>query len=253
MKGILSAPTPSAPPALRHGLVGVGAALAVVLAGGGLLWGSAVREGLALLRGARPPAAPDAAPAEVQTVQVRLAFLGADGRTLEEEPRELTLNLSAPGAARAILEALRAGSHQGRGAVLAPAVQVRHIFVDTRGVAYVDLSAEVLRPAGPRPAEPVGPGGGAAPGASAGGAEGRTPATPEGAAPVAKAPGEEEARPSVVLVAQAIAATLGMSLPEIAQVQILVEGHEVPVVTEKVDLRRPLPASLPIHSPGPSP
>jgi hypothetical protein len=240
-------------PAGRHRLVAAGAALAVVFAGGGLLWGPALREWRAFLRGARSPAAPEAAQAEGESVQVRLAFLGADGRTLEVEPRELTLKPHAPDAARAILEALRAGSRQGRGAVLPPTTQVRHVFVDTRGVAYVDLSAEVLGPAGPGTAEPAGPGKGATPGSPTAGAEGRAPAAPEGPAAPARAPGEEEGRPSIVLAAQAIAATLGMSLPEIAEVQILVEGREVPVVTEGLDLRHPLPASPPIQSPASSP
>jgi hypothetical protein len=135
--------------------------------------------------------------------------------------------------------------------VLPPAAQVRHVFVDARGLAYVDLSAEFLRPAGPSAADPARPAGGATPGPAAG-AEGRAPAAPEGAAAPAKAPGEEEARPPVGLAAQAIAATLGMSLPEIAQVQILVEGREVSVVTEEVDLGRPLPASLTIRPPATS-
>ncbi len=251
MKSVASPHAHEAPPAGRHRLVAAGAALAVTVAGGGLFWGSTLREWRAFLGVVRPSVAPEAAPAEAQTVQVRLAFLAADGRTLEEEPRELTLKPSAPGAARAILEALREGSRQGRGAVLPQATQVRHVFVDTHGVAYVDLSGEVLRPAGSGTAEPANPAAGAAPGPAAG-AEGRMPAAPGGATVPAKAPAEEEVRPPVVLAAQAIAATLGMSLPEIAQVQILVEGREVPVVTEEADLRRPLPASLPIHPPAAS-
>lgn len=251
MKSVASPHAHEAPPAGPHRLVAAGAALAVMVAGGGLFWGSTLREWRAFLGVVRPSVVPEAGPAEAQTVQVRLAFLAADGRTLEEESRELTLKPSAPGAARAILDALRAGSRQGRGAVLPQAAQVRHVFVDTHGVAYVDLSGEVLRPAGSGTAEPANPAAGAAPGPAAG-AEGRTPAAPGGATVPAKAPAEEEGRPPVVLAAQAIAATLGMSLPEIAQVQILVEGREVPVVTGEADLGRPLPASLPIHPPAAS-
>jgi hypothetical protein len=251
VKSVASPPAHGAPSAARHRLVAAGAALAVMIAGGGLFWGSTLREWRAFLGVVHPSVAPEAAPAEGQTVQVRLAFLGADGRTLEEEPRELTLTPSPPGAARAILEALRAGSRQGRRGVLSRETQVRHVFVDTRGVAYVDLSAEFLRPAGGGTAEPANPAPGAAQGQAAGG-EARTPAAPGGAAVPAKAPGEGEVRPPVVLAAQAVAATLGMSLPEIAQVQILVEGREVPVVTEEADLRRPLPASLPMHPPAAS-
>ena len=213
----------------RHRLVAAGAALGVVLGMGTLLWGPAVRERWALLDDAQSPGGPEAAPAEARSETVRLAFLGPDGRTLEEEPRELTLQSSAPAAARAILEALRTGSRQGRRAVLPPAVQVRHVFVDKRGVAYVDLSPEVLQPSG-------------APGGSAG--------APPGGAEGAQRPGEAEAWHPIVLAAEAIAATLGMNIQEIAQVQVLVEGREVPLVTDGVDLRRPLPASLPIRPPG---
>ncbi len=215
-------------PAGRHRLVAAGAALGVVLGMGTLLWGPAVRERWVLLDDARPPGGPEATPAEARSETVRLAFLAPDGRTLEEEPRELTLQSSAPAAARAILEALRTGSRQGRGAVLPPPVQVRHVFVDKRGVAYVDLSPELLQPSG-------------APGGSA---------APPGRADGGLRPGEAETWHPIVLAAQAIAATLGMNLQEIAQVQVLVEGREVPLVTDGVDLRRPLPASLPIRPPG---
>ncbi len=217
----------SIPPG-RHRLVAAGAALGVVLGGGILLWGPTVRERWALLGDARSPGGREAAPAEARSETVRLAFRAPDGRTLEEEPRELTLQASAPMAARAILEALRTGSRQGRGASLPPVVQVRHVFVDKRGVAYVDLSPELLQ---------------------ASGAAESSGAPPDGAAG-ARRPGEAELWHPIVLAAQAIAATLGMNLQEIAQVQILVEGREVPLVADGVDLRRPLPASLPIRPPG---
>ncbi len=226
----------------RHGLVAICAALAVVLGGGALLWGSAFREWWAFLGEGRSRAGPHAALAEAQSVQVRLAFLAPDGRTLEGEPRELTLKPSAPAAARVILEALRAGSGQGRGAVLPAAVQVRHVFVDKRGVAYVDLSPELLRPSAPAQ--------GAGTGERKLGAGEPSVAAPGGWAGGKKMSGEADAWHPVVLAAQAVAATLGMSLPEIAQVQILVEGREVPLVADEVDLRRPLPASLPLRSPG---
>jgi hypothetical protein len=51
----------------------------------------------------------------------------------------------------------------------------------------------------------------------------------------------------VVRAGQAVAASLGMSLPEIAQVQILVGGREVPLMASGVNLRHPLPAALPSH------
>ncbi len=215
----------------RHRLLAAGAALGIVLAGGTLLWGPTVRERWARLDDARSPGGPEAPPAEARSETVRLAFLAPDGRTLEEEPRELTLQPSAAAAARAILEALRTGSRQGRGASLPPVVQVRHVFVDKRGVAYVDLSPELLQ----------------APGAPESSGE------PPDAAAGARRPSAAEAWHPIVLAAQAIAATLGMNLQEIAQVQILVEGREVPLVTDGVDLRRPLPASLPIRAPGTSP
>ena len=195
-------------PPLTHRLVTCSAALAVVLGGGTLLWGGTLREYWSLLEDVRSPTGPAAAPAVGRSQQVRLAFLGPDGRTLEEEAREVVSHPSVSAAARAILEELRAGSRRGRGAVLPPGVRLGQVFVDKRGVAYVDLSAEILG-----------------------------------------AGNEADPWVPVVRVAQAIAASLGMSLPEIAQVQILVEGREVAVVADGADLRRPLPASLPRRSP----
>ncbi len=198
-------------PLLTRRLVTCSAGLAVVLGGGILLWGRTLREYWSLLEDVRSPAGPATAPAEGRSQQVRLAFLAPDGRTLEEEARDVVLRPSVSAAAHAVLEELRAGSRRGRGAVLPPGVRVGHVFVDKRGVAYVDLSAEIL------------------------GAEHETGLS----VPAVRA-------------AQAIAASLGMSLPEIAQVQILVEGRELPLVADGVDLRRPLPASLPLRRPEPA-
>lgn len=241
-----SAPSAASAPPRRHRLVSAGAWLVAILVGGSLLWGPAVYEWWDLFHEARSPAGQEPARAKGQTALVRLAFLAPDGRSLVEESRELRLPRSTPAAARAILEALRAGSRQGRGAVLPPAVEVRRVFVDNRGVAYVDLSSEGLRPGGSAapPSEPAS--------AVAGGAKAGSEASPPGPAGstggAGNTSGEAAAWHPVVLAAQAVAATLGMSLPEIAQVQILVEGREVPLVADGVDLRRPLPASLPIRS-----
>lgn len=230
-----SVPSPpaSAPP--RHPLISAGAGLVAILVGGSLLWGPAVYEWWALFSEARSPAGQEPARAKGQTALVRLAFLAPDGRSLVEESRELRVPRSTPAAARAILEALRAGSRQGRGTALPPTVQVRRVFADIRGVAYVDLSSEVLRP-----------GGSAAPPSEPASAKPPAPAGSTGGA--GNTSGQAADWHPVVLAAQAVAATLGMSLPEIAQVQILVEGREVPLVAGGVDLRRPLPASLPIRS-----
>ena len=189
---------------LMHRLVPYLAATAVVLGGGILLWGHALRDWWSLLEDARLQPGPQMPPAEGRSEQIRLAFLAPDGRSLEEETREGVLRASVSAAARTVLEELRAGSRHGRGAVLPPGVRVGQVFVDKRGVAYVDLSGELL-----------------------------------GDAP------EADARLPVVRAGQAIAASLGMSLPEIAQVHILLGGREVPLVANGVDLRHPLPAALP--------
>ena len=188
------------------------AALLVVLGGITLFWWPSFREWWPLMEEARTSGGGDGAPAEARSETARLAFLGPDGRTLEQETREVMLRPSLVAAARGIIEELQAGSRQGRGAVLPPGARVRQVFVDKRGVAYVDMSPEV-----------------------------------RGDSVVA------DPWALVVRAALAVAASLGMSLPEIAQVQILVDGREVPVVVDGMDLRRPLPASLPIRPPDPTP
>lgn len=188
------------------------AALAVALGGAAIVFWPDLRERWASVEDMRAPAGADGAPAEARSETVRLAFLAADGQTLEEETRDVMLRRSVVAAARAIIEELVAGSRQGRGAVLPAGTRVRQVFVDKRGVAYVDLSGEVF--------------------AAAAAADPWTPA---------------------VRAALAVAASLGMSLPEIAQVQILVDGHEVPVVAGEMDLRHPLPAALPMRPASPMP
>jgi hypothetical protein len=186
--------------------------MAVVLGGGSLLWGGALREYFSFLEDGRPASGLHTPAPEGRTGQVRLAFLSPDGHYLETETREVQLRPSVAAAARLVLEELRAGSRLGRGSVLPAGMGVSQVFVDQRGVAYVDLSGEFF----------------------AAGTEG-------------------DPWPAGVRAAQAIAASLGMSLPEIARVQILVEGREVPVVVSGVDLRRPLPASLPLRALDPQP
>ena len=185
-------------------LAAAGAALAVVLGAATVFWWPALRDRLALSEDVRAPAGADGPAGEARSETARLAFLAPDGRTLEEETREVMLRLSPAAAARGILEEVLAGSRQGRGAVLPPGARVRQVFVDKRGVAYVDLSPEAL--GDPRGDDPWAP---------------------------------------VVRAALAVAASLGMSIPEIAQVQVLVDGREIPVVADGVDLRRPMPAALP--------
>ena len=120
------------------------AATAMVLVGAGVFAWRALGARWPPGDEARSTARADAPDQATRTELVHMAFLGPDGRTLEEETREVALRRSTGAAAVAILEELRGGSRQGRGAVLPKAVQVRHVFVDGRGVAYVDLSGHVL-------------------------------------------------------------------------------------------------------------
>ncbi len=197
---------------MAHRLAAAGAALAVVLGGVAVFWWPELRDRLALSEEVRAAAGGDGSPGEGRSEMVRLAFLAPDGRTLEEETREVLLRPSPPAAARGVLEELQAGSRQGRGPVFPPGARVRQVFVDKRGVAYVDLSPEVLGD-----------------------------------------PGAADPWATVVRAALAVAASVGMSIPEIAQVQVLVDGREIPVVADGVDLRRPLPAALPAPPQPPHP
>jgi hypothetical protein len=81
-------------------------------------------------------------PGRTEKVKVSLLFPGGDG-FLHAEERELVLPLEPDGRVQAVVAALLAGpKSDGLVAPLPAAVGVADAFVDTQGVAYVDLGAK---------------------------------------------------------------------------------------------------------------
>jgi len=91
------------------------------------------------------PAKEEEAAGEVERkINVKLFFQAADrpGLVIEERPVAFSTDLSRQ--LRGVMEELVRGSKIGLGPTLSPETRVLDVFVTPRGVAYVDLSKEVV-------------------------------------------------------------------------------------------------------------
>ena len=91
------------------------------------------------------PAKEEEATGEVERkINVKLFFQAADrpGLVIEERPVAFSTDLSRQ--LRGVMEELVRGSKIGLGPTLSPETRVLDVFVTPRGVAYVDLSKEVV-------------------------------------------------------------------------------------------------------------
>ncbi|PYQ12973.1 MAG: sporulation protein [Acidobacteria bacterium] len=91
------------------------------------------------------PAKEEEAAGEVERkINVKLFFQAADrpGLVIEERPVAFSTDLSRQ--LRGVVEELVRGSKIGLGPTLSPETRVLDVFVTPRGVAYVDLSKEVV-------------------------------------------------------------------------------------------------------------
>ncbi|PYQ20770.1 MAG: sporulation protein [Acidobacteria bacterium] len=91
------------------------------------------------------PAKEEEAAGEVERkINVKLFFQAADrpGLVIEERPVAFSTDLSRQ--LRGVVEELVRGSKIGLGPTLSPETRVLDVFVTPRGIAYVDLSKEVV-------------------------------------------------------------------------------------------------------------
>jgi spore germination protein GerM len=77
-------------------------------------------------------------------INVKLFFQAADRPGLVIEERPVTFSTDLSRQLRGVVEELVRGSKIGLGPTLAPETKVLDVFVTARGVAYVDLSKQVV-------------------------------------------------------------------------------------------------------------
>ena len=75
---------------------------------------------------------------------VKLFFISEDDSLLHPEPREILAGASIVEEAEQVLEELIRGSDKGYISPLPPETKLRQLFVTKDGVAYVDLSREIM-------------------------------------------------------------------------------------------------------------
>jgi spore germination protein GerM len=96
---------------------------------------------------AAPVVGEDSTPEDVETeghIQVTLYYLSGSGKTLSTEEREIPFATSLQEQARQVVQQLLAGSQRGRGSPFPRGVQLRGLFITPQGLAFVDLSQELI-------------------------------------------------------------------------------------------------------------
>ena len=91
---------------------------------------------------ARPPAAEGPASGKGRRISVRLYFEAPDREGLLPEEREVAFSADLPRQLRTVVEELAKGSTTGLVSTLPAGTRVLEVFVQARGVAWVDLSSE---------------------------------------------------------------------------------------------------------------
>jgi len=86
----------------------------------------------------------EAAGESERKINVKLFFQAADRPGLVIEERPVTFSTDLSRQLRGVVEELIHGSKIGLGPTLAPETKVLDVFVTARGVAYVDLSKDVV-------------------------------------------------------------------------------------------------------------
>jgi len=91
---------------------------------------------------AAPPVAEGHAAGAGRRISVRLYFEAPDREGLLPEEREVAFSADLPRQLRTVVEELAKGSTTGLVSTLPPGTRVLEVFVQARGVAWVDLSSE---------------------------------------------------------------------------------------------------------------
>ncbi|MFQ5790357.1 MAG: GerMN domain-containing protein, partial [Acidobacteriota bacterium] len=90
------------------------------------------------------PAAEASPPEAEQRIQVTLYMLSRSGTTLVAEEREVPFASSLQEQAKLVVRELLAGSRRGRASPFPKGVKLRELFITPQGLAFVDLSREVI-------------------------------------------------------------------------------------------------------------
>jgi len=93
----------------------------------------------------RAPREEEAAARVERTINVKLFFQAPDRPGLVMEEREVPFSSDLAGQLKAVVGELVRGSRSGLTASLPPETRVLEVFVNERGVAYVDLSKEAAQ------------------------------------------------------------------------------------------------------------
>lgn len=93
----------------------------------------------------RAPSEPSAAPSETERrIRATLYFLSNSGTSLTAEEREIPFAATLQSQARQVVQELLRGSRRGLGSPFPEGVVLRDVFISPQGLAYVDLSQEVV-------------------------------------------------------------------------------------------------------------
>ena len=93
---------------------------------------------------ALPSAEEQASDPAARRIRVTLYMLSQSGTSLAVEEREIALTDNLQEQAKQVLRELLAGSRQGRASAVPSGVQLRELFITPQGVAFVDLSQELV-------------------------------------------------------------------------------------------------------------
>ena len=77
-------------------------------------------------------------------IQITLYLVSRSGKTLALEDREIALADSVQEQAKQVIRELLAGSRQGLASPLPTGVELRELFITPQGLAFVDLSQELI-------------------------------------------------------------------------------------------------------------
>jgi spore germination protein GerM len=102
-----------------------------------------------IIAGAEPPAPEEEESAETEVVtegriQVTLYYLSGSGKSFTTEEREIPFSGSLQEQAEHVVQELLSGSRRGRGSPFPQGVQLRGLFITPQGLAFVDLSQELI-------------------------------------------------------------------------------------------------------------
>lgn len=90
------------------------------------------------------PVEEEVEPEMTGSIRVTLFYLSGSGRMFSLEERDIPFSNSLQEQAKQVLRQLLAGSQRGRGSAIPSGVRLRGLFITQQGLAYVDLSQELI-------------------------------------------------------------------------------------------------------------